>query len=147
MPPVAPDPDSIAVDTLLPHRGRMLLVDRILECDDSQTTTLSEVKKSWPLRSGDEVSPLMLVELIAQTAGLHNGLVRMKESGRAKVNRGWLVGVKKAVFHTSAILVGSRITTTTHNAFAFEELREVSGEASIDGRRIAEVTLQLVEAR
>ncbi len=147
MTPVALDPASIDVESLLPHRGPMLLVDRILACDDSQTTTLATARSSWPLCGGDAINPLMLVELIAQTAGLHNALVRMRESGRAAIHRGWLVGVKKAIFHTTAVAVGARITTTTQNAFAFDELREVCGEASIDGRTVAEVTLQLVEAK
>ncbi|HSO19497.1 MAG TPA: hypothetical protein VLT88_08575 [Desulfosarcina sp.] len=125
----------------------MLLVDRILDSDDSRTTTLSIAAENWPLCTHGVVNPLILVELVAQTAGLHNGLTRMQEHGRAMVNRGWLVGIKKAVFHAAAFPVGARITTTSQNAFAFDELREVFGWASMDGRTVAEVTLQLVEAK
>jgi len=147
MPSTVPDPASIAAESLLPHRGRMLLVDQVLAADDSQVTTLAVAKASWPLSQDQAVNPLVLIELVAQTAGIHNGLVSMRMHGRAQVNRGWLVGVKRAVFHLPAIVVGARITTTAHNAFVFEGLREISGEAVIEGRLAAEVTLQVMQAK
>lgn len=146
MPSVVPDAVCTSVESLLPHRGRMLLVDQILDLDDSQATTLSVARRSWPLCTDDQVNPLILIEVVAQTAGVHNGLLRIKTRGKAEVNRGWLVGIKKAVFHVSAIPAGARITTTSRNAFVFDNLREIFGQASIDGRVVAEVTLQVVEA-
>lgn len=146
MPPVFPDAVDIAVESLLPHRGRMLLVGRILAADDHQVTVLSEAHDSWPLCTDGDVNPLMLIELLAQTAGVHNGLVRMQRRGRPQINRGWLVGIKKAVLHVPAVRVGTRITTISRNAFVFENLREIEGTAFIDDRIVAEAGLQLVEA-
>lgn len=146
MPPAFPRAADIAVESLLPHRGRMLLVGRVLAADDHQVTVLSEVRDSWPLCRDGDVNPLMLIELLAQTAGVHNGLVRMQTCGGPQINRGWLVGIKKAVLHVPTVRVGTRITTRSRNALVFENLREIHGTASIDGRIAAEVSLQLVEA-
>ena len=139
-------PDRLTAETLLAHRGRMLLVDEILSLDDEQATTLSVARRTWPLFKDGIVNPLILVELVAQTAGVHNGLRRLKTRGGDAQARGWLVGVKKALFHVDAIAVGDSVTTTASNAFVFENLREIKGAASIDGRLAAEVTLQVVEA-
>ena len=142
----ASKPDRLAIETLLPHRGRMLLVGEILSLDDEQATTLSVAHRNWPLFKDGTINPLILVELVAQTAGVHNGLRRLKTRGEDSETRGWLVGVKKAVFHVQAIALGEAVTTTASNAFVFENLREITGTASIDGRLAAEVTLQVVEA-
>ncbi len=130
---------------LLPHRGRMLLVDEILSLDDEQATTLSVAKRDWPLFRDGAVNALILVELVAQTSGVHNGLHRLKTRGEAAAARGWLVGVKSATFHVAGIHPGAAITTTAKNAFVFDTLREIAGTASIDGRLAAEVVLQVVD--
>ncbi|MBC2712348.1 MAG: hypothetical protein HGJ94_15585 [Desulfosarcina sp.] len=147
MSPATSGPDPLTAETLLPHRGRMLLVGEILKLDDEQATTLSVAHRNWPLFKDGVISPLILVELVAQTAGVHNGLKRLKTRGEGSETRGWLVGVKKAVFHVNAIALGEPVTTTARNAFVFENLREITGTASINGRLAAEVTLQVVEAQ
>jgi len=147
MTPAGPDLASLTIESLIPHRGRMLLVDEILEIDDRQATTLSVVREDWPLFKDGFCSPLILIELVAQTSGIHNGLTRLKERGTDEDIGGWLVGVKQVVFHTAAIAGGKRITTTAKNAFVFDDLREISGSATIDGAIAAEVTLQVMEAK
>jgi hypothetical protein len=47
----------------------------------------------------------------------------------------------------NAIALGEPLTTTARNAFVFDNLREITGTASINGRLAAEVTLQVVEAQ
>jgi len=145
MPPVSPN--SLTVDALLPHRGRMLLVERIESLDDAQATVVSVANENWPLFADGVVSPLVLVELVAQTAGVHDGLKLIEKNGSGSPSKGWLVGIKKATFHVDAILPGQAVTTTARNAFVFEDLREITGTANIDGTLAAEVTLQVVEAK
>jgi len=145
--PARPDFANLTIETLIPHRGRMLLVEEILKINDRQATTLSVVREDWPLFKDGFCSPLILIELVAQTSGIHNGLTRLKERGAGEDNGGWLVGVKQAVFHTAAIALGKRITTTAKNAFVFDDLREIAGSATIDGAIAAEVTLQVMEAK
>jgi len=140
-------PVHLTAETLLPHRGRMLLVGEILSLDDEQATTLSIAHRNWPLFKDGVINPLILVELVAQTAGVHNGLRRLNTRGEGSETRGWLVGVKKAVFYVNAIALGEPLTTTARNAFVFDNLREITGTASINGRLAAEVTLQVVEAQ
>lgn len=147
MTPAGPDLANLTIESLLPHRGRMLLVDKILELDDRQATTLSVVREGWPLFRDGFCNPLILIELVAQTSGIHNGLTRLKKRGADGDIGGWLVGVKQAVFHTAAIARGKHITTTAKNAFVFDDLREIAGSVSIDGVVAAEVVLQVMEAK
>jgi predicted hotdog family 3-hydroxylacyl-ACP dehydratase len=146
MPPSVLDPESLTVESLIPHRGRMLLVGKIIHLDGESATTLSIAHRSWPLFKEGTINPLVMVELVAQTAGVHNGMKRLQIRGEGSETRGWLVGIKKAVFHVSSILIGTRITTTARNAFVFDNLREIRGMATIGGKAAAEVILQVVEA-
>lgn len=139
--------DDYTVESLLPHRGRMLLVDKILSISDEQATVTSVARDTWPLYNDGVINPLILVELVAQTAGVHNSLKRVEQHGQGEPTRGWLVGVKSARFHVTAIAAGQTVTTTTANAFVFDNLREIKGSATVDGQPAADVVLQIVEAQ
>lgn len=142
-----PTTDALNVESLIPHRGRMLLVDEIISITDEQATVLSVARERWPLNDNGQINPLILVELVAQTAGIHNSLKRIDRHGQGEPTRGWLVGVKTARFHVAAIAPGETVMTTTTNAFVFDNLREIRGTATIDGTPAAEVVLQIVEAQ
>lgn len=142
-----PTTDALNVESLLPHRGRMLLVDEILALTDDQATTRSIANKKWPLYRDGKINPLILVELVAQTAGVHNSLKRLQQRGEGSPTRGWLVGVKSARFHVDTIAPGEAVTTTTNNAFVFDNLREIKGTVFIGGQLAADVVLQIVEAQ
>jgi predicted hotdog family 3-hydroxylacyl-ACP dehydratase len=139
--------NDLTVKNLLLHRGRMLLVKEILTLNDDRAVTLSIAGKQWPLYEDGSINPLVMVELVAQTAGVHNGLKFQKKRGEKSPARGWLVGVKKARFHVDGIVPGEPVITTTVNAFVFENLREIRGTATINGRPAAEVVLQVMEEK
>jgi predicted hotdog family 3-hydroxylacyl-ACP dehydratase len=124
----------------------MLLVDEILSVTDEQATVLSVAHNRWPLYENGRINSLILVELVAQAAGIHNSLKRIDQHGQGEPSRGWLVGVKSARFHVAAIAPGESVKTTTTNAFVFDNLREIKGTVIIDGQPAAEVVLQIVEA-
>lgn len=142
-----PRTNTLTIESLIPHRGRMLLVDKILSVTDEQASVLSVAHNRWPLYSNGRINPLILVELVAQAAGIHNSLKRIDPHGQGEPTRGWLVGVKSARFHVAAITPGETITTTTTNAFVFDNLREIKGTATIGGQPAADVVLQIVEAQ
>ena len=142
-----PRTEPLTPEVLIPHRGRMLLVQEIVQLDDDQATVRSVAKEQWPLCTAGKVNPLILIELVAQTAGIHNGMKRLKTRGAGGETRGWLVGIKKACFHVADIAVGAAVTTTTRTTMVFEGLREITGAATIDGHPAADVVLQVVEVQ
>ena len=89
---------GFTLEDLLPHRGDMLLIDDVLEVDAGSALTETVVDKSFPMAVEGGVPPLIMVELAAQTAGVCNGLTRIKKEGRDSSKMGWLVGVKRAQF-------------------------------------------------
>ncbi len=131
---------------LLPHRGDMLLLDDVFEVDAGSALAEAVVGESFPMAGEGGVPPLIMVELAAQTAGVCNGLTRIKKEGKDSSRMGWLVGVKRAQFSVDSIALGSRLLIRSENSHEFDMLREVSCMVHLDDVLIGEITLQLIQA-
>jgi predicted hotdog family 3-hydroxylacyl-ACP dehydratase len=142
----AMDPTRIDIETLLPHRGRMKLVEEIVALDEDHAVAHAEVRPGWPLCDGRFASAVVLIELVAQAAGLNNGWVRIRKHGHAVDRRGWIVGLSEAALHVDRLAVGTRITVRAENRYAFEGFREVHGQVEIGGKVVAEATLMLLRS-
>jgi predicted hotdog family 3-hydroxylacyl-ACP dehydratase len=139
-------PTHLSITDLLPHRGRMLLIDEIVALDLEAAVSRSRVAQTWPLFNGTGVPAFVVIELVAQTCGLCNGLQRVLEQGEDSIKKGFLVGIKTAGFHMDTLLLGTDILTEARNRFKFEGFREIEGISRIGGRIVGEVTLQVVQA-
>ncbi|MGD9007484.1 MAG: hypothetical protein PVG41_06165 [Desulfobacteraceae bacterium] len=139
-------PPDLTVEDLLPHRGRMLLIDEVIHIEDDIAIAGVQVNHRWPLAEAGAVSPLMIIELVAQTSGLGNGLNLIKERGKGADKTGWIVGIKKARFYTDALPMGARIVVESKNRFKFDDFIEIEGSAKMDDKIIGEVTLQVMKA-
>ncbi len=133
---------NIRIEDLLPHRDRMLLIDEIIEVDDEKAVTKSIVTKEWPLFEDNSVNPIILIELIAQTAGVYIGWKEIKKNGNTG-GKGWIVGIKKAAFYLDKISLDSRITVSSQKTFIFDNFHEILGIAKIDSDIIGEIILQV----
>ena len=138
---------DITPESVLPHRDRMLLIDDILHVDDSSAVTRSVVTTKWPLYDGQEVLSLVLIELVAQTAGILNGWIREKRHGSGADKKGWIVGVRQARLQPGHVLLpGTELISQAENRMAFEGFREIYGTVEYQKKTIAEITLQLLRA-
>ncbi len=136
---------DLNIEELLPHRDRMLLIDGIIELDNTSAVTRATVTDQWPFFDGKTVDSLILIELIAQTAGINNGWVRLKTHGQDSDKKGWLVGIKQSRFFVDAVFLNDLIITKAANEFEYENYRHIAGVASIGSKIVGEVTLQLIQ--
>ncbi len=137
---------GLSLEDLLPHRASMLLIGEILEVDSGHAVTLSRVAGTWPLTGRHGVSPLIMVELAAQTAGVCNGWDRIRTQGLDSDQMGWLVAVKRADFFIAHLPIGTPVTVRAENTLSFEKFREVTSRVYHEDRLLAEVVLQLYQA-
>ena len=139
--------EEYSLEEILPHRGTMLLIDAVTAVGEAYAVTESVVKESYPTADGRGVSPLVLVELAAQTAGICNSLGRIQKEGRGTKTKGWLVGVKRASFFVEdSIPLGSRLVVRSENRHEFDLLREVFCVVHLEETLVGEITLQLIQA-
>lgn len=140
------NPTDVRPDSILPHREPMLLIEEILVLDDRCAVTRSVATEKWPLYDGRNVSAIVLIELVAQTSGIHNGFIREKREGSAAGTRGWIVGIRQARFWVDTLPVGTQLVTRTENQMEFEGFRDICGRVEINGQMVAEIALQLLRA-
>jgi predicted hotdog family 3-hydroxylacyl-ACP dehydratase len=140
------NPKEVRPETILPHRGRMLLIDEILELDDDGAATRSVVKERWPFFNGRDVNTIVLIELVAQTAGVHNGWIRDKLHGPAADKKGWIVGIRQARLMVNAIPLGTELITRAKNQMEFEGFRDIFGTVAMETQIVAEIAIQLLRS-
>ncbi|MDM8542399.1 hypothetical protein QUF90_15090 [Desulfococcaceae bacterium HSG9] len=133
------------IEALLPHRGRMKLIDQILEMRNESAATVAIVTAEWPLVEQNVVSPLVLIELVAQTSGIAIGWKKLQRKESID-SRGWLVGIKKAHFKVEQIPLHTRITTYAQVQFKIENYTIIKGTSSIGTDVIADIILQVIQA-
>ena len=138
---------DLTLEDLLPHRGPMMLVTKVLEVDADHAVTLCRVADSWPMADENGVHPLILIELAAQTAGVCNGWDRVQTKGLDSDKMGWLVGVKKTELFIDSLPFGSEIISSAENSYKFESLREVSCRQHLEGKLIGTMTLAALSSR
>ncbi len=134
------------LETLVPHRDGMLLIGEIVSFDSQGAVTRAVVNAGWPLTGTAGADPLVLIELVAQTAAVNNGWEIIQRQGPERDHRGWIVGIKSARLAMDRIALGTVLTVASRNQFAYENFREIEGTVKIGKEVIAEVTLQLMQA-
>ncbi|OHD66546.1 MAG: hypothetical protein A2176_02105 [Spirochaetes bacterium RBG_13_51_14] len=131
------------IEKLIPHRGRMKLVGDIIEIDDDRCVTASIVSNEWPLRADGYVDAIILIELTAQTAGVHFGWDEMKRGKENAGTVGWLVGIKNAMLYRDRIAVGSNIVISIEDRKSDDTYAEIIGTARVESEVIGEIMLQV----
>ncbi len=103
-------------EEFIPHRSPMLLLRAVLSHEPQETTCEGWLDPAFADFSGGEVSAAFALELIAQTAAVHHGLVqRATPGGHIAAARGLLLGSRRLQLHTRALPVGEPLRVTVHD--------------------------------
>ena len=113
-------------EELIPHRGRMRLVERVVGLGEGWLESATRVASTWPTCDDSAVEALVLVEVLAQTAALLTGWER--RDIEAQGGRGGLVGVRRAHFAQDRVPVGTELLARV------TVLRRVQGYRVFEGR-------------
>jgi len=100
------------IETLIPHRDRMKLINEVLDVNADTAVTSALVTDQWPLCHESFVDPIVLIEIVAQTAAVHISWKRGQDKG---MGRGFLVGIKSADFFLDRIPLNTVLITTVKN--------------------------------
>jgi len=131
---------DIDIETLIPHRDRMRLLDQVVAVDDEKAVTSATVTEDWPLYHEGSVDILVTIELVAQTAALLEGWKRLKSKRGGAT--GWLVGIKKADFRCPRLSVPTTLTTEAVKSYALEGYAVFTGTVSSGSEVVASMQIQ-----
>jgi 3-hydroxyacyl-[acyl-carrier-protein] dehydratase len=129
---------------LLPHRYPFLLVDRVLELDDTRTLTLKNVTVNEPFFTGHfpdlPIMPgVLIVEALAQSAAI----LALAIIGE-KPSLFMLTGIDKVRLRRR-VVPGDQLKMEVHLLKHHHPLWKMRGEARVDGELAAEAELSAME--
>jgi predicted hotdog family 3-hydroxylacyl-ACP dehydratase len=133
---------NIDIESLIPHRYPIKMISDVIEITPESAVAGAVVNSAWPLCDGKAVSPIVLIEIVAQTGAIVDGYKR-KMQGKTG-GKGWLVGVKEAEFNTAAIPVGTHIVASVANAYSFDNYSVIKGVVKAGEEILAVIVLQAI---
>ncbi len=125
----------------------MKLIDDVVDMDEDSATTAAAVTDQWPLCTETGVSPIVLIELAAQTAGVFVGWWERCKNEDDDDGKGWLVGVKRANFFMEELPLNATIITRVRNRIKMDNYLEFIGESTVDETPAGEIALQVLWAK
>ena len=131
---------DIDIESLIPHRKKIRIIDEVLDVQENSAVSSTVVNSDWPLFDGEAVNSLILIEAMAQTAALIEG-VKRKKRGDSGV-KGWLVGIKSAEFMEEKIPVNTHLVVRLESTNAFDNYGVVEGTVQSGEKILATATLQ-----
>jgi predicted hotdog family 3-hydroxylacyl-ACP dehydratase len=137
---------NLDIDTLVPQRRPMRLIDEIIAITGQSATTVARVVPTWPTVVNGAAHVVVLIELVAQTAAAIGGYNAMTDPTDGNAKKGMLVGIKEAAFAIDTIPLNTRITTWAETRVLLENFKEITGVVTIGDRIIGEMTLQGVQS-
>jgi 3-hydroxyacyl-[acyl-carrier-protein] dehydratase len=136
--------DTDEIRKILPHRYPMLLVDKIVEMDETHIVGIKNVTSNEPFFTGHfpdfPVMPgVLIIEAMAQTAGVQV-LRSIPDRGSKLV---LLASVEEAKFR-KPVRPGDQLVITMTLIKRKASLAKMSGVAKVDGEVVAEATCMCV---
>lgn len=135
---------DVNIDELVPHRRPLRLIDEILGVDEDSAVSAATISPQWPLLADGAANPIVLIELVAQTAAALGGYKKRKKNDDAPIGSGLIVAIKSATFFIDQIPLYSRIVTRSTTRYLIDNFKEITGVAKIGETVVAEITLQSV---
>jgi predicted hotdog family 3-hydroxylacyl-ACP dehydratase len=132
-----------SIESLIPHRDRMKLIETIVFVDQEKAISRATVNERWPLVQDGAVSPIVLIELVAQTAGICIGWKEQVKNNSREGGKGWIVGIKQAVFHVDELPVSSEIITCSEIEYSHRNYAVFKGINSIGEITAGEINIQV----
>lgn len=101
---------EIAVNELLAHEGRMMLLDKIIKFDDQSMVSEVVVRNDGLFGDDQGVPALVGIEYMAQTVAAHGNMMD-KLAGRPS-HLGFLLGTRAYTSNVDRFSIGSVLTVT-----------------------------------
>lgn len=98
---------AVPISALLPHRGTMLLVERLLAEGPESVRVETTIRRDMPFVTDEGFPAWAGIELMAQCIGAWAGIQRLRGGGRVEL--GFLVGTRRYECLAPVFPVGARL--------------------------------------
>ena len=132
---VSLDPEDIRIESVVPHRGRMLLVDRLLAHDDDSVAVGASIGSGHLFAGPLGVPPWVGIEYMAQAIAAWAGCRALARG--EPIRPGFLLGTRRYEGHGLHFVPGMRLRIEAHrelfgdNGMGLFSCRIVEGEREL----------------
>ena len=126
---------------LLPHRGRAVLLDEVVEADDVRVVCRVVIREGSPFVEGGTVPAVIVLEYMAQTIGAQAGL-RARDAGEAP-RVGFLLGTRDLTLPPGGLAVGDDLLVEAIRIFGDESIGSFDCTVRRGGVPVAAGTLNV----
>jgi predicted hotdog family 3-hydroxylacyl-ACP dehydratase len=133
------------IESIIPHRGTMLLIEAVTSYGDETLTAHASVRPDAWYADERGVMPAWIgIELMAQSVAAHVSLCAMRAGGRARP--GVLLGTRSYQAHASAFARGAQLVIRVREVLRSEE-GHGAYECTIehDGERYADAVIKVFQ--
>jgi predicted hotdog family 3-hydroxylacyl-ACP dehydratase len=134
--------DLILANPLIPHRGRMRLIEWVKRPTPNGLQAETTVREGWPLTREGTVSSLLGIELVAQTI---SALSTWHRGEGAAPRVGLLVGIKEAEFSHPRIPIGTRLSIQVEKLYQVGDYAVFRGQVSAESEFFCKIVIQAME--
>ncbi|MCX5829342.1 MAG: hypothetical protein NTV58_15285 [Deltaproteobacteria bacterium] len=129
------------IEALIPQRDRMKLLDEVVAVNEDIAVTSARVSHRWPLCQGSYVDPIVLIEIVAQTAAVFISCKKGIKTGGSM--RGWIVGIKNADFFVDRIPLDTVLIATVKDLYHVDQYSVLDGEVTAAAKPLCRVQIQV----
>ena len=138
-----PDPTTLPMEELLPHRPPMLLLDRVVEVREEGMRCAAVVQADAVFVRGDRLGRCALVEYLAQTMAALVGW-QGRVAGGDEVRRGYLVAARGVEFSGGPVNVGDELVVDVVQEAALGDYGSYRGEVRLRGEVVCRGNLKVM---
>jgi predicted hotdog family 3-hydroxylacyl-ACP dehydratase len=138
------DADAIDIRSIVPHGGRMLLVDRLLEGDEDSVAVSARVRDDNPFADDAGVPAWVGIEYMAQAVAAWAGCRALARGEKAKI--GFLLGTRRYASDGAHFAFGAQLRIEARRElFGDNGLGMFACTISEGGRELARANLSVFE--
>jgi len=135
---------GITIDDVVPHRGAMRLVDRLLACDANHVVVAAEIRIDHPFASDTGVPGWLGIEYMAQAIAAWSGCRARRR--KVPVQMGFLLGSRRYQCARSQFAFGTQLRIEAHcELFDNDGMGMFSCRILIGDEAIAQANLAVFE--
>mgnify|MGYP001549788890 FL=1 len=134
-------PEGIAIETVVPHRGRMLLLDRLLASDADAVVVAAVVAADNPFADDQGVPAWIGIEYMAQAIAAWAGCRALERDEPIRI--GFLLGTRRYHCDPRHFAIGARLRIEARrelfgeNGMGMFSCRILEGEAELAHAQVA----------
>ena len=136
------NPQDIDIQTLLPQRPPIVMVDRLLSADDRRAETELLVRVDNIFVEDGALKTYALIENMAQTCAAQLGYADVYVNGHNDVRIGYIGSIKRMRIETVPS-VGEMLITRMEVQEEVMDMKLISAESYVDDRLIASAELKI----